>query len=400
MPGHVRSRGKRADGTTKWQARWRNPLDQNERREKQFRRKGAAQRWITDMDSAVYSGSYVDPRKADRPFSEVVDAWRSTWIDLEPKTKAGYESILNHHLLPAFGKRKLSAITTEKVQAYVNRLSTGGLAPSTVRSVYSVLRSALNAGVRQRMLVINPCTGVSLPRAAKEQMLFLTAQDVRTLSEAVPSHWRTLVYMAAYTGLRAGELGALRRRDIDPLRGTLHVRQALKDISTTSEHVADHEKGLVFGDTKTHAERIVSLPQFLRDFVAEHLSQPAPGGNGPDDLLFTTPTGKPIRHGLFYRRVFKPAVRDALPERLHGLRFHDLRHTCASLSIAQDAHPKLIQARLGHSSIQITLDRYGHLFPSVEAALADSLDAAFRASTNEALPRSVPAARPVREATI
>lgn len=380
MPGHVRSRGKRADGTTKWQARWRNPLDQNERREKQFRRKGAAQRWITDMDSAVYSGSYVDPRKADRPFLEVVDAWRTTWIDLEPKTKAGYESILNHHLLPAFGKRKVSAITTEKVQAYVNRLSAGGLAPSTVRSVYSVLRSALNAGMRQRMLIINPCTGVSLPRAAKEQMLFLTAQDVRTLAETVPPHWRTLIYMAAYTGLRAGELGALRRRDIDPLRGTLHVRQALKDISTTSEHVADHEKGLVFGDTKTHAERIVSLPQFLRDFVAEHLSRPSPGGNGPDDLLFTTPTGKPIRHGLFYRRVFKPAVRAALPERLHGLRFHDLRHTCASLSIAQDAHPKLIQARLGHSSIQITLDRYGHLFPSVEAALADSLDAAFRAS--------------------
>src|SRR5436190_4216007 len=93
--------------------------------------------------------------------------------------------------------------------------------------------------------------------------------------------------------------------------------------------------------------------------------------------------GKPLRHNLFYRRHFKPAVRAALPHHLHGLRFHDLRHTCASLSIAAGAHPKLISARLGHSSIQVTLDRYGHLFPSMEEALATALDAAFAAEAPE-----------------
>jgi integrase len=119
----------------------------------------------------------------------------------------------------------------------------------------------------------------------------------------------------------------------------------------------------------------------------------------PDALLFVSPGGGgtrqaggggPIRHGLFVRRVFKPAIvgdednkdekkrrKPALPAHKHNLRFHDLRHTCAFLLIAAGAHPKLIQARLGHSSITTTLDRYGHLFPSVEEALADALDVTF-----------------------
>jgi integrase len=100
--------------------------------------------------------------------------------------------------------------------------------------------------------------------------------------------------------------------------------------------------------------------------------------------------GGPLRHGLVYGRYFRRAVAGwtdkrgpehpgALPASKLGLRFHDLRHTCASLSIAAGAHPKLIAARLGHSTITITLDRYGHLFPSVEEALAEALDAAFAA---------------------
>jgi integrase len=113
--------------------------------------------------------------------------------------------------------------------------------------------------------------------------------------------------------------------------------------------------------------------------LAEHLGI----GGDPNALVFTSPRGLPVRHDLFYARHFKPAVRRALPANKHGLRFHDLRHTCASLSIAAGVDPKLISARLGHSSITITLDRYGHLFPSVEEALAEKLDAAFAAADGQ-----------------
>jgi integrase len=164
----------------------------------------------------------------------------------------------------------------------------------------------------------------------------------------------------------------------------IHIRRALKDVNGRLE----------IGSTKTHAQRTISLPTFLRNMLRAHLATDISGGTGPDTFVFTLKGGGPLRHGLVYGRYFRRALagwtdaRDkeypgALPERLHGLRFHDLRHTCAALSIAAGAHPKLIASRLGHSTIQITLDRYGHLFPSVEAALADALDAAFAADAPE-----------------
>lgn len=123
----------------------------------------------------------------------------------------------------------------------------------------------------------------------------------------------------------------------------------------------------MFGPPKSHGRRTISLPRFLVEMLSEHAASLA-SGSGPDDLVFTGPQGGPVRHHLFYHRHFrptvagkperngKPAVPGVLPARLSGLRFHDLLHTCASLLIAEGAHPKLIQTRLGHSSITITLD--------------------------------------------
>lgn len=378
MPGYARARGKRANGTTKWQARWRHPVTQ-ERRERTFRTKVLAEQWIRRMDADADSGSYIDPRKSDQRFSAVADAWRDSWMDLEPKTRAGYESILRTHLLPEFGDRRVSAITPARVESYLRRLTDAGMKPGTVRSVYAALRAALNTAVRLRMIAANPCIGVKLPRAHAHEMLFLGAEQVATLAEAIHPHFRVLVYTAAYTGLRAGELGGLRRRDLDLLRGRLTVSQSLKDL--TGARLPDHERRLTFGPTKTHARRAITLPAFLRDLLAEHMGRPLPGGSsGPDDLVFTMPTGAPIRHANFYRRYYRPAVRDALPPELHGIRFHDLRHTCAALLIGAGAHPKAIQERLGHKSITMTLDRYGHLLPGLGDVLADALDAAHTAA--------------------
>jgi integrase len=182
-------------------------------------------------------------------------------------------------------------------------------------------------------------------------MLFLSPPEVRTLADAMPEPYRLPVYVAAYGGLPAGELRALRRRDVDLLHGVLHVERALKEVNTSAEFLAG-DKGLVFGPTKTHAARAVSLPAFLRPMLSEHLASPSPGGNRPDDLLFAARTGRPVRHNLFYKRVFKPAVRAGLPERLHALRWHDLRHTCAALSLAVTPSLHLVKERLGHDDIE------------------------------------------------
>ncbi len=378
MPGYVRARGKRTDGSTKWQARWRHPDDPSDRgrREKVFRAKREAERWLSEQDADAFRGTYTDPRRGDRPFRAVADAWRASWVGLEPKTRAGYASILSAHLIPEFGDRRVSTITPERVEAYVRRLSDAGMKPGTVRSVYAALRAALNTAVRLRMIAVNPCVGVKLPRAAKTPMLFLSPEQVRALAEGIDPHFRVLIYTAAYTGMRAGELGALRRKRVDLLRGRLTVEEALKDL-TGAKHLASHERCLIFGPTKTHARRSIVLPGFLRDLLNEHLTA-SPGG--PDDLVFTTTTGSPIRQTNFLKRNYKPAVRACLPAELHALRFHDLRHTCAALLIAQGAHPKAIQEILGHESITMTLDQYGHLLPGLGDDLAARLDAAHTSS--------------------
>jgi integrase len=386
MPGYVRARGKRQDGSIKWQARYWDPLDTTRRIEKVFKAKRDAERWLTQQGAAIYDGTHIDPRRADRPFAAVADEWRETWTDLEPKTRAGYESILNQHVIPRFGTTKVGAVTPEAIQRYVNELA-DKRASNTVRRIFSVIRGVLRVAVERRYIAVSPCDAVRLPRKGvgrtgerKGRMLFLAPADVRALAAAMPERNRLPVYVAAYCGLRAGELWALRRRDVDPLGCVLRVERALKEIHTTADAL-QREKGLVFGPTKTHAARKMTLPRFLCELLAAHLAQPSPGGNGPDDLLFPTKTGKPTRHSLFYRRRFRPAVRVLWPKghRLHALRWHDLRHTCASLSLAVAPNLHVVKERLGHDDIRTTVNVYGHLLPSVDAALADGLGALYAA---------------------
>jgi integrase len=168
--------------------------------------------------------------------------------------------------------------------------------------------------------------------------------------------------------LRAGEIGALRWKRIDLLGGSVEVTE---DVGEVAGH------GLVFGPTKTYARRRVPLPRFLADELAGY--QPHP--YDAEALVFTGPDGGPLRHRNFYGCHFRPAIAQAgLPD---GLRFHDLRHTYAALLIAEGAHARALMERMGHSSITVTLNTYGHLLPGLEAHLTDALDARGRAARDE-----------------
>jgi integrase len=225
-----------------------------------------------------------------------------------------------------------------------------------------VLSQILAAGVEGGRIARNPAAGVRLPRIVRRDMHFLSARQVEDLIAAIDPRYRLLVRFAAYTGLRAGELVALRVRHLNLLRGRCEVDESATEV----------DGRLVWGPTKTYARRTVPLPRFLCDQLAAYLAERP---HGPDDLVFTAPHGGPLREQKFVAGLFKPAVaRAGLP---HRLRFHDLRHTCASLLIAQGASVKAVQAQLGHASATVTLDRYGHLFPDELQLLADRLQEAY-----------------------
>jgi len=202
---------------------------------------------------------------------------------------------------------------------------------------------------------------MKLPKVRRTEMHFLDAEQVEALAEAIDHRYATLIRFAAYSGLRPSELTALRVGRLDLLRGSARVVEATPEI----------DGRLHWGGVKTHESRTVRLPRSISEELAADL---AGRPRDPEALVFTAPLGGPLRPHTWVKSFFKPAVRAVgLPE---GLRLYDLRHTCASLLIAQGASVKAVQAQIGHATASITLDTYGHLFPSELEALADRLEQA------------------------
>jgi integrase len=315
---HVR----RAKSGRGWEARYRDPLGRE--RARTFNTKREAEQFLGRQSADIQRGDYLDPRLARTTFEQWAKEWLATTVHLKPKTQASYESILNGRVLPTFGKARIAALEQVDVRRFVAELVQEGDAPGTVRNTFNVLRLVFGTAAGSGAIRVNPCSGVRLPRSVRSEMLFLEPHEILRLADAITPAFSTLVTFAAYTGLRAGEIGALRVGRLDLLRGAADVRESLADV-----------KGkLVFGPTKTYAHRTVRLPRFLCDELGEHL---AGRKVRPTDLVFTGRNGSALRHNLFYVRHFKPAViRAGLPS---AFRFHDLRHTCAALLIAQGAHP-------------------------------------------------------------
>ncbi len=342
-----------------WQVRYRD-LSGKERA-KSFLRKAEAQQFAVTVEADKLKGEWTDPRLSRTTITEWSERWLRTKSHLKPKTLAGYESNLNAHVIPAFGTHELRHVDRMAVEEWVADLQGSGLGPSGVRQARQVLNSMMKLAIDAGYLVANPVTAVRIARQPEAEMLFLDADEVERLAAAIREPYATLVYLLAYGGLRWGEAAALRRKRCDLLRSRIEVAESLAEV----------RGHLHFGPTKTYTSRRVVVPGFLRDLLAEHVARHV--DDDASALVFTSPLGQPLRNTNFRRQIWYQAVAQAgLPEEL---RIHDLRHTCASLLISQGAHPKAVQAHLGHSSISVTMDRYGHLFPSDMEALAARLDA-------------------------
>jgi integrase len=354
---HIQRRGNR------WQARYRAP--DGKERSRTFDRKVDAQAFLATVESSKLRNEWVEPRLGRQSFGNYASEWMTTKVHRAARTRINVEGRLRNHILPAFGGTPLSGVRPTDVRSWFAALNDSGLAPETVKAIYLVLRGIFDQAVTEGLVARSPCIGIELPPTRqREEMHFLSPEDVNRLAAAIDDRYRVLIYTAAYGGLRAGELHALKIGRMNLLATTLEVSESLSEVR--GRHAT--------GPTKTGRPRVIALPRFLAEMLGEHVGR-YPSADG---YVFTSAGGGPIRHRNFYRRHFRPAVaRAGLPD---GLRFHDLRHTCAAFLIANGRHMEEVKDHLGHSSIRVTSDRYGHLFPAAKAALAESLDAIYRAT--------------------
>jgi integrase len=345
-------------GAKRWRARYRGP--DGRERSKTFDRKTDAERFLAEMAVAKNRGAWVDPRAGRMPFGEWARECYAARLDLRASSRARDEAYLRLHVTPHFKTVPLARIERRAVQEWVGLLSDKGLAPATVRACHRLLSGMLSEAVEARLIGESPCRGVKLPRVPRVEQRFLTAVEVERLADAI-GPFAPLVYSAAYLGGRWGELVGLKRERLNLLRRQAQIIGTLEEVRGRLKYVEE---------TKTSASRrLVTIPAFLCEILARHLET-----TPTSEFVFTSTQGDLLRRSNFRRRHFKPALVAAGvdPE----LRFHDLRHTCAALMIEQGAHPKEIQARLGHSSIKTTLDLYAHLMPSLGARLDDALEQA------------------------
>lgn len=347
--------------------RWRD-VD-GRQRTRTFRTKGAAEaheRSVrVDTDRGVPTG---------RARAISVGAWATEWLDgahnLRPKTRAVYAETIAR--LGDLEEIALGRLTPGDIDRWLAARTAAGAAASSVHRDFRVLRRMLRVAHDRGHIIGNPITRVAAPRVPDTEMRFLTAAELERLAVAVDDRYRTLVLVAGWGGLRWGEIAALTVARVDTAGGRIHVVEQLDT------------HGRVRSEPKTAAgRRWVTLPGSVMDELADHVD-----ARPTTEPLWTMPDGGPLVHsrwrGTTGRRSKDDKRWDVHPRGywcravagagLAPLRFHDLRHTSVGLAVAAGMHPRVIQARLGHASIEITLGTYGHLIAGIDTTAAAELD--------------------------
>jgi integrase len=322
-----------------------------------------ARAWRSEAQTAIRRGTLRAPSQVT--LREAALAWldgaragsiRNRSGDrYKPSVLRGYETSLRLRVLPELGNRKFSEIRRRDVQDLADRLLGERLDPSTIRNTLMPLRAIFRRALARGDVAVNPTCGLELPAVRGKRDQIVSPEEAEALLAALPERDRALWATALYAGLRRGELQALRWDDVDLANGVIRVERAW-----------DVQEGPI--EPKSRAgRRKVPIPAILRDYLVEHRH----GRLGALGHVFGRADGKAFDGPTVDARA-KAAWRRA---GLEPITLHEARHTFASLMIAAGVNAKALATYMGHASVTITLDRYGHLMPGNEGEAAALLDA-------------------------
>jgi len=371
MKGSYERRG------SKWSAIVDLPADPVTGKRRRRRLTADTKREVEQLVAATIqsgSGGFVpDGKILVRDFFE---QWLPTLESrVRPSTMRRYQDLARLHLLPDLGNIRLAKLTTADVQRlYAGRLR-AGLAPTTVRHVHGLLHRAMSDALRWDLVVRNVTEAVSPPRRSTPEAKTWDAHQVASvLASAASDDLECLWRLALITGMRRGEILGLRWGDVDYDNGSLFVRRTMS--RGASSRLEDGEPKTVSG------RRRIALPASVLESLRRHRLRQleyrlAAGPAFKDQMLvFANETGGPLHPNTVANRFRKLTLGADVPV----IRFHDLRHTCATLMMAQGEHPKVVQERLGHADVAMTINLYSHVMPDMQREAADRLDATLEAA--------------------
>lgn len=357
------------------QARYWGPDGQRHNAPTTFRTATDARAWLAGQHADIARGTWVPPHQAPAAvltFREYAAAWLEG-RDLKPRTRAHYQQLLDDHVLPKFADVELGHITPPAVESWRVSLRTG---PTAKAHAYGLLKAILATAVSLDLIPSNPCRarGASSSKRVKK-IRPATLEELAALVEAMPERYRAMTLLAAWCGLRFGELTELRRADVDHATKKLRVHRAVVRVDPDEVpdplpkdlRLCECRPGCLVGRPKSDAGvRDVAIPPHLMASVEDHLARHV--DPGPDSLLFPATRGGHMPPASLYRVFYTAREKAGRPD----LRVHDLRHTGAVLAAATGATLAELMARLGHSTPAAAM-RYQHAAADRDTAIAEAL---------------------------
>jgi integrase len=330
-----------------------------------FKGKTEARKAEAEARVAWEKGTHIDASRM--LYSDYVIKWLENKQDISKKTRITNEGHLKNHIIPSLGHLPLQKIRVDHIESFIKSIQVKGLAPGTVKKIFNLVQTSFNAAERKELISKNPFNLLdksSKPKAGKPKVDYWTKEEVKQFLNGFEHRNKIIFTLAIYTGMRQGEILALRWRDVDFEAKQLRVRQIL-DYDGKIEERVKTDAGYRSVTLSNHV--LTELKKHRTVILQEKLSCEEYFDN---DLVVCQQNGKPVSksnfHKFWVRRLAKSEVR--------RIRFHDLRHTCASLLFSINTHPKVVQELLGHQSIKITMDTYSHMLPNMQEDAVNELD--------------------------